>query len=157
MAGGHCGCGFKTHYCFPKNLNFELYQRTPLAALKTVPVASCLRPPHDLKVPPRLCNISDPTPSFLNKHPCFFPAPSVILEKQLALSDFLQFLPLQVLVSESCLTLCDPMDCSYVHGIPLARILEWVLFPSPGIEPGSPALQADSLLQATPILYSGTI
>ena len=38
-----------------------------------------------------------------------------------------------------------------VHGILQARILEWVAFPSPGdlpnpgIEPGSPALQADSL------------
>ena len=40
---------------------------------------------------------------------------------------------------------------SSVHGILQARILEWVTFPSPGdlpdlgIEPGSPALQADSL------------
>ena len=38
-----------------------------------------------------------------------------------------------------------------VHGILQARILEWVAFPSPedlpnpGIEPRSPALQADSL------------
>ena len=38
-----------------------------------------------------------------------------------------------------------------VHGILQARILEWVAFPSPGdlpnpgIKPGSPALQADSL------------
>ena len=35
-----------------------------------------------------------------------------------------------VLVSQSCLTLCDPMDCSLlgfsVHGIFQARILEWV-------------------------------
>ena len=33
-------------------------------------------------------------------------------------------------VAQSCLTLCDPMDCSppdsSVHGILLARILEWV-------------------------------
>ena len=33
-------------------------------------------------------------------------------------------------VSESCLTLCDPMDCSppgsSVHGIFQARVLEWV-------------------------------
>ena len=33
-------------------------------------------------------------------------------------------------VSQSCLTLCDPMDCSLpgssVHGILQARILEWV-------------------------------
>ena len=60
---------------------------------------------------------------------------------------------------QSCLTLCDPMDCSppgsSVHGILQARILEWVAIPfsresSPlGIEPMSPvspALQADSLL-----------
>ena len=35
-----------------------------------------------------------------------------------------------VLVSQSCLTLCDPIDCSLpgssVHGILQARILEWV-------------------------------
>ena len=34
------------------------------------------------------------------------------------------------LVAQSCLTLCDPMDCSLpgssVHGISHARILEWV-------------------------------
>ena len=40
---------------------------------------------------------------------------------------------------------------SFVHGILQARILEWVAFPPPGdlphpgIEPGSPALQADIL------------
>ena len=43
----------------------------------------------------------------------------------------------------------DPTDFT-VHGILQARILEWVAFPSPGelpnpgIEPRSPALQADS-------------
>ena len=57
---------------------------------------------------------------------------------------------------QSCLTLCDPVDCSppgsSVHGILQARILEWVAIsfstdlPDPGIEPRSPALQADSLL-----------
>ena len=34
------------------------------------------------------------------------------------------------LVAQSCLTLCDPMDCSLpgssLHGISQARILEWV-------------------------------
>jgi len=95
-----------------------------------------------------------------------------------------------VKVTQSCLTLCDPVDCT-IHGILQARILEWVAFPSsmgasqprdrtqvsrtsgrfftswatrkaqeywsgwpipspedfpnPGIELGSPALQADSL------------
>ena len=31
-----------------------------------------------------------------------------------------------VKVIQSCLTLCDPMDC--IHGILQARILEWVAF-----------------------------
>ena len=49
---------------------------------------------------------------------------------------------------QSCLTLCNPLDCSppgsAAHGIFQARILEWVPFPSPGdlpdpgIEPTSP-------------------
>ena len=53
-------------------------------------------------------------------------------------------------VSQSCLTLCDPLDCSppgcSVHGISQATALEWVVisfsreFPDPGIEPVSPAL-----------------
>ena len=40
----------------------------------------------------------------------------------------------KVLVTQSCLTLCDPMDCSLpassVHEILWARILEWVAMPS---------------------------
>ena len=39
----------------------------------------------------------------------------------------------KVLVAQSCLTLCDPMDCSLlgssVHGILQARMLEWVAMP----------------------------
>ena len=56
----------------------------------------------------------------------------------------------KVKVAQSCLTLCVPMDYT-VHGILQARILEWVVFPSPGdlsnpgIEHRSHALQADSL------------
>ena len=38
-----------------------------------------------------------------------------------------------VLISQSCPTLCDPMDCGLpgfsVHGILQARILEWVAIP----------------------------
>ena len=38
-----------------------------------------------------------------------------------------------VLVAQSCQTLCDPMDCSLpassVHGILQAKILEWVAMP----------------------------
>ena len=63
-------------------------------------------------------------------------------------------------VSQSCLTLCGPTDCSppgsSVHGILQARILEWVAmpsprdFPDPGIEHVSPALQADTLPSEPP-------
>ena len=39
-----------------------------------------------------------------------------------------------VLCAQSCLTLCDPVDCSLlgfsVHGILQARILAWVAIPS---------------------------
>ena len=60
-----------------------------------------------------------------------------------------------VLVTQSCLTLCDNVDRSLpglsVHGILQAWILEWVAIPffrgssQPRIESKSPALQADSL------------
>ena len=56
---------------------------------------------------------------------------------------------------QSCPTLCDPIDGSpagsAVPGILQARTLEWVAIsffrdlPDPGIKPGSPTLQADSL------------
>ena len=61
---------------------------------------------------------------------------------------------------QSCPTPCNTLDCgppgSSGHGILQARILEWAPFPSPadlpypGIETGSPALQADSLLSEPP-------
>ena len=34
----------------------------------------------------------------------------------------------KVKVAQSCLTLCDPMDCR-VHAVLQARILEWVAIP----------------------------
>ena len=58
-------------------------------------------------------------------------------------------------VSQSCLTLCNPMDCgppgSSIHGVLQARRPEWLPFPppvdlpDPGMEPWFPALQTDSL------------
>ena len=67
---------------------------------------------------------------------------------------------MKVKVSQMCLTLCDPMDCSppgsFFHGILQARILEWVANPfsrgssHPGIEPRCPAVQADSLPSEPP-------
>ena len=61
----------------------------------------------------------------------------------------------EVKVTGSHLTLCNLMDCT-VPGILQARILEWVAMPSsrgssvPGIEPRSPALQAETLLSEPP-------
>ena len=70
------------------------------------------------------------------------------------------YLKSEVLVTQSCPTFYNPVDCSppgsSVHGIFQARILEWEPFPSPGdfpdpgTEPRSPALQADSLLSEPP-------
>ena len=64
------------------------------------------------------------------------------------------------LLAKSCQTLSDPRDCSppgsSVHGIFRARTLAWLPFPSPGdlpdpgIKPGSPPLQVDSLPPAPP-------
>ena len=66
---------------------------------------------------------------------------------------------MKVLVTQSCPTLCDPVDCSlpgsFFHGILQARILVATFpssgnLPDPGMEPGSPALQADSLPSEPP-------
>ena len=59
-------------------------------------------------------------------------------------------------VVQSCLTLCDLMDCSLpgssVHGILQARILAWIALPfSRGSsQPRSPTLQVDSLPSEPP-------
>ena len=60
----------------------------------------------------------------------------------------------EIEVTQSCLILCNHMDCnlpgSSVHGIAQARVLEWVAIPfsressPPGIKPRSPTLQADA-------------
>ena len=75
-------------------------------------------------------------------------------------AEWFYLISLCVLVAQSCLTLCDSMDCSppgfSVRGILQAKILEWVAFSFfkgsswPGIKPGSPTLQTDSLLSEPP-------
>ena len=68
----------------------------------------------------------------------------------------------KVKAAQLCPTLCEPMDFTD-HGILQARVLEWVIpssvdLPDPGIKPGSPALQADSLpteLLGKPCLHLG--
>ena len=67
---------------------------------------------------------------------------------------------IDIFVTQLYPTLCDPMNCSLpgfsVHEIRQARILEWVAIlspedlPNPGTEPGSPALQVDSLPSEPP-------
>ena len=65
---------------------------------------------------------------------------------------------------QSCLTLCDPMDCSppgfSVHGILQARVLEWASspghLPNPGVKftsSESPAL-SDRFLTTEPLMGS---
>ena len=70
------------------------------------------------------------------------------------------FRKVKMLVTQSCPTLCDTMDCNWpgssVHGILQARILEWVAvlssgnLPDSGIESWFPALQVDSLPSESP-------
>ena len=58
-------------------------------------------------------------------------------------------------VAQLCPSFCKPVDCSppgsSIHGLLQARILEWVAISfsressQPGIEPTSPAMQADAL------------
>ena len=64
-------------------------------------------------------------------------------------------------VAQLCPALCDPMDCSppgsSVHGIHHQEYRSGLPFcspgnfPDPGIEPGSPVLQADSLPPEPPV------
>ena len=68
-----------------------------------------------------------------------------------------------LLVTQSHMTVCDPMDCSLpgssVHKSLLERILEWNTgrfpssgdIPDPGIESRSPTLQTDPLLSEPPV------
>ena len=68
------------------------------------------------------------------------------------------YLKVKVLVAQSCLTLCNPMDYSppgsSIHGILEAGILEWIampfsrgIFPTQGLNPG--------ILHGGRILYQG--
>ena len=98
----------------------------------------------------KLCNISldtlnqvlsDCSIMFLQQHLCvIFSGNTVLLQGMVKV---------KVLVAQSCLILCNSMDCSppgsSVHGILQARILEWVAVsfsrgssPTQGSNPGLP-------------------
>ena len=76
---------------------------------------------------------------------------NVVLVSSVQQSDSVIYTYMNVKITQSYLTLCDPMDYT-LHGILQARILERVAFPfsrdlpssrdsnPPGIEPSSPAL-----------------
>ena len=70
----------------------------------------------------------------------------------------------EMLVAQSCLTLCDPVDCQVPLSTEFSRQEYWsgLPFPSPrdlpdlGIEPRPPALQSDSFLSEPPGKPLGT-
>ena len=89
------------------------------------------------------CNVNNlketTSPRQFPRHPHAFPLLSLlqnttqpkmsggVLSGEALISLWLYIL-FKVKVAQSCPTLCDPMDHT-IHGIPLARILEWVAFP----------------------------
>ena len=69
---------------------------------------------------------------------------SLISADTLIFLPFFFFFFLLVLVAQLCLTLCDP-SLGKNTGVDSHFLLQRI-FPTQGFEPGSPALQADSLL-----------
>ena len=84
---------------------------------------------------PLSCGYSSVLPQFHAKSSGTLPHASKLAEG-LASSEF-------SVLTQSCLTLCDPMDCSppvsSVHGIFQARVLEWgaIAFSNVSVEPES--------------------
>ena len=89
---------------------------------------------------------------------CVYQVERFILNKQtrtVCTSSWLTLKPTQyllnVLVAQSCLTLCNPSDCSppgsSVHGILQARILEWIATPSSGDLP-DPGIEPETLMSS---------
>ena len=83
------------------------------------------------------------------------------LQKHFIICDCeLHFVAVAAKSFQSCPTLCDPTDCSppgsMTMGFPRQEYWSGLPFPSPwdlpdpGIQPGSPALQADSLPSEPP-------
>ena len=58
---------------------------------------------------------------------------------------FGHFILILVILIQSCLTLCDPMDNSPGQNIGVGSLSSPGDLPNPGIKPRSPTLQADSL------------
>ena len=73
--------------------------------------------------------LPSPTSSPSSSQQLFLPVHSMLAP----VCQLLYCVKVKALVTQSCLTLCDPMDCSplgsFVPGILQARILEWVAIP----------------------------
>ena len=104
----------------------------------------------------RICILQDTSISAIT---AFLKEAPRSLHKSHSLSLF-PVLKVKVLVAQLCLTLCNSMDCSPLGSsvMGFSRQEYWSVLPcpslwdlpDPGIEPGSPALQADSLLSEPP-------
>ena len=62
-------------------------------------------------------------------------------------------------VTQSCLTLCDPMDCSLpgssIHGILQARVLEWVAMYKTRASMIVQLVKHPPAMQETPVRFPG--
>ena len=90
-----------------------------------------------------------PHPGIKPASPASSASPS-LASRFLTLSHLYAFISRSVTFNSATPQTVAPLPGSSVHGFLHIRMLEWVAFPSgdlldPGIEPGSPALQADSL------------
>ena len=89
-----------------------------------------------------------------NSNPDDYPWPKVLVQlgKRHCIVCLETLKSVHVCVAQSCLTLCDPMDCSSpgssVRGILQARILEWVAMPSSRGLSDEPASHVSTVLQA---------
>ena len=115
-------------------------------------------PPHIQAMPPWKAQPLHLTSKLIFLPPFIFPISKLFSAK---VTETLVKLTLSMLVIQSCLTLCDHMDCGphqallsmgfsrqeYWSGLPFPSPGD---LPNPGIEPGSPALQADSLPSESP-------
>ena len=93
---------------------------TTLSFLASLGLEMC----HSSHTAPAPCASSPRVPSVevsVSRFPVFIRTPIILITCHV-----------YMLVAQSCLTICDRMDCSSVHGILQARILESVAIPFPG-------------------------
>ena len=144
-------CG-RIRIAFQSSLCVHCHDIKPVCTAVQLPLPGSFVRPHWSLAPTELCLLVPVSPgprqppscssssSFLlapgSHHPtfclCEFDYSNYFIEVELHNICPLK-VKVRVLVSQLCLTLCDPIDCSppgsSVHEILQARILEWVAFP----------------------------